>query len=437
MARGDVGTQEQRLDQALPGAAGGDLLVRPRHHRGQHEGGAHQGAREAVHFLDVVQGVAAHALRVALIFGVDLRSLHVFTVLAGHAEVAGGVLERVVAHVAHHRVVALDGVQGIDDLAAGQGVTAEALALGPQLERVGIFFDLTAGAAEGQAHAVPARTRRQEGEVEAHDVVVLDDVGVALDDDAHQLGDELALGSAVEEALEAVIVAQGGHKDRAALGREIGRLQVDLHAAHVVVGKALEVGAAAPDEVLLDLGADVDLAAHLAQGLDLQVGVAVTIAAHERLVHVGETADAHEQPVVVIALERLVAGQRVPRHRLAVLQGHEAVAERRQHVERARQEPGLVGIRLAQHLPIDAPPDGHAAIRAHVDGDDARGRVGAEDERLGVEAGARRRLRGSHSSLHLLRKRTMAAAPRALPGANVRVILPRRAPVTGPMLNTA
>src|SRR5205807_3552741 len=145
---------------------------------------------------------------------------------------------------------------GIDDLAADQGVTAEALALGPQLERVDILFELTAVAPQGQAHAVLARTRYQEGEVEAHDVVVLDDVGVALDDEAHQLGDELALGGAVEDARAAVVVAHGDHEDRTALGREIGRLQVDLHAAHVVVGKVLEVGAAAPDEVLLDLGAD-------------------------------------------------------------------------------------------------------------------------------------------------------------------------------------
>src|ERR687886_824377 len=171
VARGDVGAQEQWLDQALPGATGSDLLVRPRYHRGQHEGSAHQGAREAIDFLHVVQGVAAHALRVALIFGVDLRSLHVFTVLAGHAEVAGGVLERVVAHVAHHRVVALDGMQGIDDLTADQGITAEALALGPQLERVGILFKLTPVAPQGPAYAVLARARYQEGEVEAHDVV--------------------------------------------------------------------------------------------------------------------------------------------------------------------------------------------------------------------------------------------------------------------------
>src|SRR5436190_1197616 len=69
---GEVGAQEQRRDQGLAGAGGGDPLVGLGGHLGEGEGGRQEQPRELVDLQDVVEGVAADALGVSLEGGPDL-----------------------------------------------------------------------------------------------------------------------------------------------------------------------------------------------------------------------------------------------------------------------------------------------------------------------------------------------------------------------------
>ena len=175
-----VGAHQQRLDQALAGPRGGDPLVRLRDHLRQRERGGVEQPRELVDFQHVVQGVAADALRIALEGGPDLGAGHVLAVLLGDPEVARGLLEPLVAHVADDRAVAADGVERVHDLAAGDDPAGEAVGLLADLDDVLVAARGAAVAPERQVDAERAGPAGQELQVEPEDVVVLQDVRVAL-----------------------------------------------------------------------------------------------------------------------------------------------------------------------------------------------------------------------------------------------------------------
>ncbi len=108
---------------------------------------------------------------------------------------------------------------------------------------------------EGERHAERRRPCGEEGQVEAEEVVVLDDVGIARADEGAEIGDEGGLvgdGGGLQEHLQATAVAHRHEEDAPLRGRERGRLQVDLQPVQIVVGQAAEVEAASRHQVLLD-----------------------------------------------------------------------------------------------------------------------------------------------------------------------------------------
>src|SRR5207237_1304036 len=96
---------------------------------------------------------------------------------------------------------------------------------------------------------------REEGEIEAEEVVVLEDVGIALPDQRAELLDQAALlgglaGLAGEG--EAPAVAHRGKEDPLLVGIEPRRLEIDLHPVEIVVVEAAEIHPPGGHQVLLD-----------------------------------------------------------------------------------------------------------------------------------------------------------------------------------------
>ena len=128
------------------------------------------------------------------------------------------------------------------------------------------------GAAERKRHAEAAGAAVEEGQVEAVEVVVLDDVGIggldAGDEAADQVGfGGIAVAAGFEDFGRAGRVADGDEEDAVAVGIEAGGLEVELQAVQMVEGEVAEVVAAGGDEVLLFGREGEDgLLAELAQG---------------------------------------------------------------------------------------------------------------------------------------------------------------------------
>ena len=112
-------------------------------------------------------------------------------------------------------------------------------------------------AAERERHAERARAAVEKRQIEAVQVVVLDDVGIGRLRRARRAGGSdpprrrRPSPCASSISVAPVGIAHGDHEDAIARGVEPGRLEIELQAAQLVEGEIAKVRAPGRDEVLL------------------------------------------------------------------------------------------------------------------------------------------------------------------------------------------
>jgi hypothetical protein len=167
-------------------------------------------------------------------------------------------LEAVPRQLARREVVADHGVHRVDQLAPRRQephppplVAARGPAPGGALAQ-----PQPRHAPQRERHAQPARPLREEGEVEAVQVVVLDDVRVRRGYDLHQPPDQprlarVAVALRLQQIDLAARPAHGDEEDAIAAGIEPGRLQVELEPPELVKDEAAKVRPPRRYQVLL------------------------------------------------------------------------------------------------------------------------------------------------------------------------------------------
>jgi hypothetical protein len=256
--------------QALPQEQAVDLgRVTPQHDRlvGQGQGlgldevrrGEDTGEPESLDH--VVARIGHEPVGVLAEYPRDLLRREIRPVGGGDAEVTRHVLEAIRLEIARPDVVELSEYPGVHDVAAFHPVAAIA---------DGALGDLHAGgvAGEGRAVASPAERDPEAAgprlhvlQVEAEDVVPLEHVGIALDDEAAALPQQVRLRHlrAREHGLEARGVGHGNGDDAIRLSRCVGELEargrghldIDGHAAQLAEGHAQERRAAGAEKELV------------------------------------------------------------------------------------------------------------------------------------------------------------------------------------------
>ena len=192
----------------------------------------------------------------------DLRGVHVGPLGRGDAEVAGEVLEPEAGEVAGPRVVELGEHPGVHDVAARDFVAP--VAEGPlgDLQARDPAGEWAPVAPPGERDPVEPRAGLQVLEVEAKDVVALDDVRIALADEPRALGQQRRLVEAVpaHDVAKARRVGERDRDDAVARPRGAGELvalarqhlDVEGEAPQLVEAEAAERGPAGPQQVLVD-----------------------------------------------------------------------------------------------------------------------------------------------------------------------------------------
>jgi hypothetical protein len=258
LAGAQIGADQERIDDPGRGPGIGDALVASRRHTRQRERGAAQNSRERRHFLDVTGGVPPDALRIAAVLGVDAVARDVHAIARGDAKVTRNGLQPAPGQVAGREPIPHDGVHGVDQLASRRDVTdapSRILLVGdPAARRT--LPQAPPDASERQRHAEAPGTPRQERQVEAMEVVVLDDVGIRGRDPAHEGADQPRFGGvAVALRLEDVDhpgwIAHRDHEDAIGSRVQTGGLEVELQAVKSLERKVAEVRAPGRDQVLL------------------------------------------------------------------------------------------------------------------------------------------------------------------------------------------
>ena len=230
--RAEIGAHEQRIDHAGRRACIREPLVAPRCHPCERERGTAEEPREAGDLLDVGGGVAAHAIRIALVDGVDLIAAHVLAVRTGEAEVTRDRLEAVAREIAGREVVPKNRVQRIDQLAARcdePHPPAPVDAARHAAARTALSQPRRSDPAEIERYAEQLRAAIEERQIEAMQVVVLDHVGVGCAHNRDQPRDQRCLVEAFDQLDAPVGIAHGDHEDPIALRIETCRLEIDLH----------------------------------------------------------------------------------------------------------------------------------------------------------------------------------------------------------------
>jgi hypothetical protein len=222
---------------------------------------------------------------------------------------------------------------------------------------------------------------REEGEVEAVEVVVLDDVGVGGADQGDELAEELGLvgvgvAAGFEGGGQTSVVAHGDEEDAAVGGVEAGGLEVELEAVEVVEGEVAEVVAPGGDEVLL-LGSEGEHGSLVELGEALEAaagaaGVAVEDGGREGA-GVGGGDDEAQGAGSVEGAEGDGLGRGVGRL------GDERGAEVSEVGERGEDDPGAEAELVADEAGGGAAPDVGEAVGVGPDGDDRGCGVPAEE----------------------------------------------------------
>ncbi len=169
---------------------------------------------------------------------------------------SGHRLESVSGQLAGREIVPQHRVQGVDELAARRHEpdAAPIHARGHASPRGALAQPRRTDAAERERHAQPPRAPFEKRQIEAVQVVVLDDVRI---DRLHPRDEPRNQRSFVtrvrrlEHFRGAGVVAQRHHEDPIAPGVEAGRLEIDLHAMQPVERQTAKVGPAGCDQVLL------------------------------------------------------------------------------------------------------------------------------------------------------------------------------------------
>ncbi len=201
-----IGAHEQRIDDAGRGARIGEPLVPSRHHARQRVRRAAEHAGQGSDFLHVVGGVPANAIGVGAIRGVDLAARDVDTSRARDPEVFGDRLEAMPRQLAGREVVAANGVERVDQLAARRDEADAPLPRSPiaPVRQIALGHAM-AGRAHPQTRAPRAAERDgnakdagapvEERQVEAVQVVVLDHIRIRIADTRDQRADEIRFAS--------------------------------------------------------------------------------------------------------------------------------------------------------------------------------------------------------------------------------------------------
>ena len=306
------------------------------------------------------------------------------------------------------------GVHRVDQLAPGDDVADAAFRIvgGRAPARGAPAQAGRADAAERERHPERAGAGLEERQVEAVQVVVLDDVGIRGADARDQARDEVGLGGRVvaarlEDVDRAGVIAHGGDEDAIARRVEAGGLEIELQAVHGVEREAAEVRPSRDDEVLL-LGRQQQhrAIAELADVTD-RAAEPARRAVDDRRRHRRELVRADDEAQGARPGELAVGDARA-----GVALGAEPVAEVLEIVEaiedEPRPEPDLVAHELAAGG--DASPHRRAAIAIRPHRDDARRRVPAREE-----------LVLDHDPVAILCRRaasiSVGASPRSAPSA--------------------
>jgi len=258
-AGAQVGADEQRVDDTCGGAGVGETLVAAGRDLGEGEGSAAEHAGDGSDFDDVGGRVAADAIGIAVVDGVDLMAGDLFAIGGGDAEVAGDGFQTVIGQFPSGEVVAEDGVECVDQFPARRDVTDAAFLVGVGRAAAAGRASAEAGrsnAAKGERDAEELGAASKKGEVEAVEVVILDDVRVGGGDAGDKVADEggfagVAGSGSFEGGGLAGGVAEGSEEDAVAFRVEAGGFEIELEAVEMVEGEVVEVGAAGGDEVLL------------------------------------------------------------------------------------------------------------------------------------------------------------------------------------------
>ena len=256
-----VRAHQQRIDDAGGGAGIGEALVAARRHARERERGAAEHAREGRDLLDVGGRVAPDPLGIAAVDLVDPVAADVLAIGPGDAEVPRDRFQSVIGQVAGGEVVAQDGVQRVDQLAAGrdEADAARAHRRRRAMPRRAARCRRPGGPMRPSASGTPSMRARaiEERQVEAVQVVVLDDVrdrppATAGDEPRDQVGlGRVAVAVRLEDSAAPVGSRTAIMKMRSRVGIEAGGLEIELHPVQVVEREIAEVGPAGRDQVLL------------------------------------------------------------------------------------------------------------------------------------------------------------------------------------------
>ena len=285
--------------------------------------------------------VLLDAIGIGLVDGVDEVTRDVFAVRFGNAQVACHFFESMAGQVAGGEVVTEHGVQGIDQLSAGHD-EANAAAAGPLAEPGGT------DASEREGDAEEAGAMVEEGEVEALQVVIFDDVGVGGLDFRDEPADQIGFVGAFEELGVAVGVSDGDEEDAAIFRREAGSFEVELEAPEMVEGELAEVGASGGDEVLFFGGEGEDR----------------LLAQFAEMAHATSTADGGGEGRAVLGGEKVAEGTGAVE--LSIVQGWQVV-------NTVEEEPGPEASFFSdQRICLGvAPPEDGPPVCFGPDGNDA------------------------------------------------------------------
>jgi len=271
-----------------------------------------------------------------------------------------------------------------------------------------------ARAAQRQRHPQRRRPRLEERQVEAHQVVVLDHVGVARPDGVAEVRDQAALVARVgrlDRRRQAAAVAQRDEEDPTLRRIERRGLEIELEPVQVAVGQAPEVDPPGLHQVLLD-----------------RPDAVVAVQPPQPALRPPAPPGAARRPGQDRLLEGApaVGGEQVAVRRGRTVQGPDLDARAARGVDVVavrREQPRSVALALAHQPPVDAPPDHGLPVAIGPDRDDAGGRVPTEQDRVGRAGGGR--IGGGH------RPRIPAGGrDKARAGSTRATCLPPACPVT-------
>ena len=152
---------------------------------------------------------------------------------------AGHLFEPVRGKRAHHKIVAAHRIQGINQLATSHAETLTVPTMRPCRSRLVIRLQTFGRAlsSEQQRDLEYAGAVFQVGQIESHQIVVLDRIRVTLANKRTERGNQgrlLCRGSGFQHLFKAPVIANGDEEDAASCRIEGGRFEIELQAMQVV-----------------------------------------------------------------------------------------------------------------------------------------------------------------------------------------------------------